>query len=185
MIVKIAQQAGNYGLVRFSLDGKVLAAVNGHDCSLDVWDVATQKELFHFKGEQRTYGWFTFRRDSRVLAVNAPDPGVVFLDVPSGKELPKMPKAELVKIHPGPGGVTLLLSPDGKLVITSGNTSGTFGKAYVWERDTGRLVTEWQAHQSFAHLVSLSPNGKVLLTRGESIALVWDLDGLLKKEGSR
>jgi WD40 repeat protein len=74
---------------------------------------------------------------------------------------------------------------EGKLLLTSGNTPGNFGRVYVWQRDTGRLVTEWQAHQSFASLVALSASGKVLLTRGASTALVWDLDGLLQRKGSR
>jgi hypothetical protein len=63
--------------------------------------------------------------------------------------------------------------------------SVSFGKAYVWERDTGRLLRKWQAHQFRVSRLALSANGKVLLTRGASTALVWDLDGLLQTAGSR
>src|SRR5262249_55430886 len=67
---------------------------------------------------------------------------------------------------------------DGKRVITT----DMLGKVYVWERDTGRLVTEWQAHPSCAYLVGLSLNGKLLLTgRGRFEVLVWNLDACLKE----
>jgi WD40 repeat protein len=177
---KDEDQRSYFGEVHFSPDGKVLASINAHDHTLDVWEVATQKKLFHFKPKPRTGWWLTFSRDSRVLAVTGLDPEVVYLDVPSGKELPKMPEAELAKKQPG-GSYALVFSPDGKQLITSDN----FGKVFVWQRDTGRLVTEWQAHQFRVSRLALSANGKVLLTRGASTALVWDLDGLLKKEGSR
>src|SRR5262249_541780 len=121
-----------------------------------------------------------FSRDRRVLAVTGHDPEVVLLEVPSGKELPRMPEAELAKKQPG-GSYALVFSPDSKQLITSDN----FGKVYVWQRDTGRLLAEWQAHQFRVSRLALSANGKVLHTRGASTALVWDLDGLLQSKGSR
>jgi WD40 repeat protein len=167
-------------LVRFSPNSKVLASINYGDHSLDMWDVATQKELFHFKAKPRTCWNLAFSRDSRVLAVTGSEPEVVFLEVPSGKVLPKMPEAELAEKQPRGSG-SMLFSPDGKCLITTGN----YGKVYVWERDTGRLVKEWQADEWFVPRMALSANGKVLLTKGASAALVWDLDSLLQKEGSR
>src|SRR5262249_20878715 len=138
------------------------------------------KKLFHFKPKPRVCWFLAFSRDSRVLAVTGLDPEIVFLEVPSGKELPKMPETELAKKQPG-GSYAVVFSPDGKQLITSDN----FGKVYVWERDTGRLLAELQAHQFRVSRLALSANGKVLLTKGASTALVWDLEGLLKKEGSR
>jgi WD40 repeat protein len=171
---------GHFGDVRFSPDGKVLASITHGEHWLDVWDVATQKELFHFKPKPRVCWYLAFSRDSRMLAVTGLDPEVVFLEVPSGKELPKMPTAELAKKQPG-GNYALLFSPDSKQLITSDN----FGKVYIWQRDTGQLLQEWQAHQFRVSVLALSANGKVLLTRGANTALIWDLDNLLQREGSR
>jgi WD40 repeat protein len=171
---------GSFGDVRFSPDSKVLASIDHGDHTLHVWDVATQKELFHFKPKPRVCWCLAFSRDSRVLAVTGYEPEVVFLEVPSGKELPKMPEAELAKKQPL-GSYALLLSPDGKRLILADH----YGKVYVWQRDTGRLVKEWQAHQSRVSRLALSANGKVLLTRGASTVLIWDLEGLLPRDGSR
>jgi WD40 repeat protein len=116
-----------------------------------------------------------FTRDSGVLALAGLDPEVLFWEVPSGKELPKLAGPELRKKQQS-GVYALVFSPDGKRVIASDNN----GKLFIWERDSGQLVKEWQAHQFRVSQLALSADGKVLVSRGASTALVWDLGGLLK-----
>jgi WD40 repeat protein len=176
-LVEFKGVRGPFGQVRFSPDGKVLASIHHSDHALRLWDVATQKELVRLEPPPRVCWHLAFRRDSRVLAVAGSDPEVLFFEIPSGKELPKMPSTELAKKQPK-GIHALLFSPDGKRLIMT----DLFGKVLIWERGTGRLVKEWQAHQFCVSQLALSADGKVLLTRGASTALVWDLDQLLSRE---
>ena len=88
-----------------------------------------------------------------------------------------MPLTELAKKQPR-GTYALLFSPDGKRLFTT----DLYGKVFIWERETGRLVKEWQAHQSGVSQLAVSADAKILLTRGASRALVWDLDRLLSRE---
>jgi WD40 repeat protein len=166
------------GPVRFSPDGKVLASIEFADYALlHLWDVATQKELVRLKPPPRVCLQLAFRRDSRVLAVAGGVPEVLFFEIPSGKELPKMPSTELAKKQPR-GIYAPMFSPDGKRLFMADG----FGKVLIWEVETGRLVKEWRAHQSGVRQLALSADGKILLTRGVSTALVWDLDRLLSRE---
>ena len=142
--------------------------------------MATQKELLQFKHfKPKSACWtLTFSSDSRLLAVaghtSDRTPEIVFLDVPSGKETLKMLAAKLSKKHSS-GVHALLFSPDGKRLFTSDSA----GKIFVWQWETGRLVKEWQADPLG---MSLSADGKVLLTRGAFAALIWDLDALLEHD---
>jgi WD40 repeat protein len=169
--------SGYLGEAQFSPDGKVLASIGHGDRTLRLWDVATRQELYRLTPPPRVLWHLAFTRDSRVLALAGPDPQVHFWEVPSGKELPKMAGPELGK-RQSSGIYALAFSPGGERLLTTDN----YGKVFVWERDTGRLVKEWQAHQFRVSQLALSGDGTVLLTRGASTALVWDLAGLLKKE---
>jgi hypothetical protein len=48
--------------------------------------------------------------------------------------------------------------------------------------NTGNLLLSIKAHQSRAYFVAVSADGKILLTKGATTALVWDLESLLKRK---
>jgi WD40 repeat protein len=70
----------------------------------------------------------------------------------------------------------LVVTPDGKTLIATDN----FGNVFFWEVATGTLRLEWKAHQSRVNQLAISADGKVLLTRGATTALTWDVAELLK-----
>jgi hypothetical protein len=166
---------GFFGRIGFSPDGQLLVCISGSDHTLRMWDTTTQKEVLHYKNNPRACFFFAFRRDSRVLALAGLRPEVVFLEAPSGKELAGMPTAELAKKQPF-GIRALHFLPDGKRLITT----DAYGQIFIWERDTGRLVKEWYIEPCCVSRLTLSADGKTLLTRGANTVLVWDLDALLR-----
>jgi WD40 repeat protein len=162
---------------RFSPDDKLLAFIDSVDATLHVQDVATRKELFRFQTKPRECFHAVFSRDSRTLAVTDGEKEIMFLEVPSGKELPRMPAtASATKLRAGIA--SLLFSPDGKQLILADRD----GKIFVFERASGRLLKEWQADPYTATQLALSADGKILVTRGANAALVWNLEQLLRKK---
>lgn len=171
--------------MQFSPDGKMLASIDGNH-ALHLWETATQKELFQLKPKSAGLA-LAFSRDSRMLALVSPDSqraaagdgisAMVFLEIPSGKELLRMPKDKLPKMH-RIGIYHLLFSPSGKRMIAADYS----GKVFVWERETGRLVKEWQADEYGVSRLALSADGKVLLTQQAFTALIWDLGELLTRD---
>jgi WD40 repeat protein len=142
-----------------------------------LWDTATRKELFWFQpGAGRHCDHLAFSRDNRILAVASFNTEIMFVDVPSGKELPRMPATESTqKLRAGI--FALLFSPDGKRLIVADRR----GKIFVFERASGRLLKEWETDPSGFPQLVLSADGKILVTRGANAALVWDLEQLLRK----
>jgi WD40 repeat protein len=168
---------GNLGDARFSPDGKFLATIGQGDETLRIWDVATGRQLHRLTPGPRALWYLAFSRDSRVLALGGLDPEIHFWEVPSGKELPKLAGPEMAKRQPS-GVNALVFLPDGKRLVASDHC----GKLFVWDRETGRLVKEWQAHKSSVSQLALSADGRTLVSRGASTALVWDLACMLTKE---
>jgi WD40 repeat protein len=70
----------------------------------------------------------------------------------------------------------LVFTPDGNTLITTDN----FGTVFFWDVATGSLRLEWKAHQFRVSQLAISADGKVLLTRGATTALTWDVAELLK-----
>jgi WD40 repeat protein len=170
---------GLFGEMRFSPNGRMLAAIDGNNHTLHLWDTATRKELFWFQPKPRLCDHLAFSRDNRVLAVASFDTEILFVQVPSGKGLPHMPATESAqKLRSGNGIFSLLFSPDGKRLIVADRR----GNIFVFERASGRLLKEWQAHASGFPQLALSADGRVLVTRGANTALVWDMEQLLRKK---
>jgi WD40 repeat protein len=162
---------------RFSPDGKLLVFIDGSDHTLHLWDVTTQKELFWFQPKLRQCALVTFSRDGRTLAVAGFNTEIRFVDVPSGKELPRMLATEsATKLRAGIFSLHLL--PDGKRLIVVDRLR----KIFIFERASGRLLKEWQADPTGVRQLVLSADGKVLVTHGANAALVWDLEQLLRKK---
>jgi WD40 repeat protein len=164
----------------FSPNGKLVATLDFKKKTLHVWDAVTRRQLHERALKERIFG-LTFSPDSTVLAVWGDGvtfavwgDGVTFWDMANGQELPK-PRGNLSKqetIH------VFKFFPDGKTLVTSDN----YGKVFLWDRATGDLLREWQAHLSRVEVLSLSADGKRLLTLGAGTAMVWDIDRQLGKK---
>jgi WD40 repeat protein len=157
----------------FSPDGKQLATIGYKDETVRVWDVASGREVYQFKTPG---GLLVFSADGRTLVSAALALPIRRWDLATGKELP-VPNSKLMQEKHAAGVYALGLLPDGKTLITTDN----FGKVYFWETVAGKLRLELPAHHFRVSLLAVSSDGAILLTRGASTALVWDLDSLLGK----
>jgi len=76
------------------------------------------------------------------------------------------------------GVLALAFTPDNKSLITSDN----FGKLYLWDVASETVLKEWPAHKFRANHLTISADGKTLLSQGMSTALVWDLESIMQNK---
>src|SRR5262249_27004981 len=107
-------------------------------------------------------------------AAGGHEPTVYLWDVKSGRDLGKLNDKLFQEKHDC-GVFALAMSTDGKMLATTDN----FGRVFFWDKTTGKLRAEFQAHQFRVTQVAFSSDGKFLLTKGASTAMVWDAHALL------
>jgi WD40 repeat protein len=174
----LGELEGHHGWVYsvcFSPDGKRLASVGRKDKTVRLWDVNGRKELFKFPlGEIWTWT-VAFSPNGLVLAGAGIGDEIRLWDLKLGKEMPKLSN-KLVKKKHHSGVYAMIFAPDGKTLITTDND----GRIFFWDVATGELRLEWMAHQFRVSVLAMSNDGKILLSRGGTTALVWDVAELLK-----
>jgi WD40 repeat protein len=158
---------GGTGLrVRFSPDGKAVAAVGGQpgERSAWVWEAAGGKEVRHW---EKLASWMlsvAFAPDGRTLAT-ANECCVRLWDIASGHETLPLPG------HPTRVGA-LAVSPDGRTAVSS-----AYGDRLVrvWDLATGREVRQLEGLKTGSDEVTISPNGRLVAAcdHGGGIHL-WD-----------
>jgi WD40 repeat protein len=176
----LGQFKGHPGLlwsVAFSPDSKVLATIGHHDGTIRLWDTATRRERHRFKNERETGAlWLVaFSPDAKTFAAGGTYGAIQLWDVTTGKELPSL-SGPLVEEKHQSGVYALHFTPDGKTLVASDN----FGKVFFWDIASGRLRLEWKAHQFRVSQLALSADGNILVSKGATTALVWDVSALLK-----
>src|SRR5262249_41243924 len=106
--------APQVGPVAFSPDGRlVLTAANNSDadCNLQLWDVATGKEIRRFKGHRSDVTCFAFSGEGKLIVSGDRDLRVIVWDVEKEKALRSIRVASFV--------TGLAFSPDSKYVYHS------------------------------------------------------------------
>jgi len=161
----------------FSADGKQLATLGFQDKTVRVWDVASRREVYQFQPGEQWVWRVVFSPDGRTLTGAGLSLPIRRWDMATGKELTPLTNKVLEEKHES-GVHAVAYLPDGKTLITTDN----FGKVFLWDVATGNLRREWQAHKFRVSFLAVSANGKILLTKGASAALVWDIEGLLEKK---
>jgi len=160
--------------VAFSPDGKKLAAAC-QDGTVKLWDVALQRELLTLKGHTDVHwsdvGWSAaFSPNGKILVTGGGDRIVRLWDSTSGQEL---------RTLPGPGDLvgSIAFSPDGQRMVAgagTGLTTGTIGKAFLWDVATGRMLMSFGPTE-YIHAVVFFPDGKRIATAGEDrLIRLWD-----------
>ena len=168
---------GTVWSVAFSPDGTQFATVGSTDRTIRLWEVATQRQHRELKidGDTGALWHVAYSPDGKSLAGAGNNDEIQFWEVATGKLQSKIagPQAR-GKLQSGV--YALLFTPDGKTLIATDN----FGKIFFWDVATGALRLEWKAHQFRVSVLAISSDGKVLLSRGATTALVWDVAELLK-----
>lgn len=86
-------------------------------------------------------------------------------------ELPESDRNPVVFVQSGQDQLrTLAMDREGRRALTSDLRGGV----RVWDLAGQRLLTQWQAHPSYATEAVLSPSGRLALTVGTDALRVWD-----------
>jgi WD40 repeat protein len=169
----------------FSPDGTRIATVGYMDKTILVGEVATGREVYRFNVDDGGIWRVAFSPDGRTLVGGGISrairrelsPAIRRWDLTTGKEMPRMNDKLILEKHEY-GVRALGLLPDGKRLITT----DALGMVYFWEMNTGKLLLAVKAHQSGVYFLAVSADGKILLTKGATSALVWDLESLLRRK---
>ena len=68
--------------------------------------------------------------------------------------------------------IAVRFSPDGKYVAAS----GLDGMVFIWNARSRRLVRKWKAHDQEVWDVMFTPDGRGLVTGGDTKVKYWNLD---------
>jgi RNA polymerase sigma factor (sigma-70 family) len=161
----------------FAPDGKTLATC-GKDAPIQFWDLATEKCL---REAEQPHGSsvseLCYFPDSKAIAGIGGEKLRVF-DVATGKQL-REGKGTPQSMQ------RLTVSPDGKIIATSGGDARTFD---LWDAATGKLLHDYEGLRQRVLALSFSSDGHNLFAvddiRGHAIA-EWDTvsSKLLRKIG--
>jgi serine/threonine protein kinase len=153
--------------VAFGRDGRLLAVGTGTGARL--WEVRTGQwvgPLLQHKSEVR---FLSFSRDGATLLTGSTDGTARLWDTATGQ-----PSAPAL-LHVGPLEAAAL-SPDDWTVLTAYYDSRTLRlMARLWERTTGApIVAPFPLLGAGRGAAHFSPDGRMLLTTGDSGARLWD-----------
>jgi WD40 repeat protein len=165
---------------RFSPNSEFLASIGWADNTVRLWDPPTRQEIHRFNTGKVHVFVMAFSPDSKILAAAAPYRGVIHMwRTALGEEKNFVGKGAYEKeILVQRGVLALAFTPDNKSLITSDN----FGKLYLWDVASETVLKEWPAHKFRANHLTISADGKTLLSQGMSTALVWDLESIMQNK---
>jgi WD40 repeat protein len=153
-------------LLRFSEDGRHLAATARHDHSLRVWNLDTGRQAAALDERVRAV---SFAADGQVLVAaieRGNDHDIGFFDLRRPEPVPRrIPGSNLCS--------SLTTSPDGRSVASA--TAG--GLVRLFDPLEGRLVDVLHGHLNGAHAVAFSPDGRRLISTssGREAVKLWDV----------
>ncbi|HEV3260118.1 MAG TPA: protein kinase [Gemmataceae bacterium] len=151
--------------VAFSLDGRLFAAA-GANHAVNVWDVATGKELPALVGHQAEVTAVAFSPDGKHLASASEDKTVRIWDVHSAKVV-HAPLRHTAAVR------TVAYDRDGKRLAAAGNDR----EITLWDPETGKETrTPLRGHTSHVLSVAFSPDGRHLASgSADATVRIWDL----------
>jgi WD40 repeat protein len=179
--------------VAYSPDGKVLAS-GGNDCSIKLWDCASEKEIASLEPPEGRFvhdpprgsvydpiegktppfiNSLSFSADGKTLAAGTLEKSIRLWDMAKKQQRLKIeldysdPKYKI-----GNDVFGVAFSPDGKSLA-----SASFdGVVRLWSPVTGKLMREVGSLPGIAYAVAFSPDGKALAAGGkDGVVKIWDL----------
>jgi WD40 repeat protein len=158
-----SQTGGGYvPTLVFSHDGKTLAASVFN--ALTLWDVATRKpnRTINYNAKTRPSG-LAFTRDDKFLVAGQGEL-LQILEVNTGK---------VVREWKGHRGIRCLaLSPDDKILATSGNHY----EIWLWDPASGKAIGSVDTYYSQCLSLAFTTDGRTLLTTGSRGAILWNVE---------
>jgi RNA polymerase sigma factor (sigma-70 family) len=183
----------NYGPTNtiMSADGKTIATAGGNTNAIQLWDVATGKEIRALSPQanpnQRVYGGnfaMAFSPDGKMLATRSYDQVIRLWNIADGKEIRQIGKqpaaGKQIYFYNG-GNNTLAFSSDGKTVATLHSfveNQRQAGMVILWNVEDGKEVRQIKAEaDNFGAIgsIAFAPVGKTLAwTRYDGVVRLVD-----------
>jgi WD40 repeat protein len=151
------------GQAEFSPDGRRIVTTHNGKVAR-VFDVESGREIATLPGHAGAVAVTHFSPDNKFILTGSADNTVRLWDAekfePAG---PPMAHDKPVR-H-------AVFDPTGRVIATA-----TDRVVFVWDRATGRLVSQLKGHKDFISDLAFNPNGQRLVSAsGDKTAIVWDL----------
>jgi WD40 repeat protein len=156
----------------FSRDGRRIVIVTGSsDNTAKLWDAATGRELFTYKGHNSCINSVAFSPDGQRIVTGSSDNTAYVWEVASGVR-PRNIGGNLLTLTGHNNDISsVAFSPDGQRIVT-----GSFDRtAKVWDAASGRELLTLTGHSEIVNSVAFSPDGQRIVTcSGDRTAKVWE-----------
>lgn len=156
----------------FSPDSKIVATEDNLN-SIQLWDTDTGRMRALMEGHGSTIYDLAFSSDGRFLASASRDGTAVLWDVESGKLRRRFKAGKEIARR-------VEFNPEGSILAVGYHTT-----AKLWDTSSGQVRSDLMGHRDVNKLVlfgtywdgldtRLSPDGRLLLTIGNKVIMVWD-----------
>jgi len=171
----LAGLKGGLNAMAFSPDGSRLAAASHGDAAVGLWDTKSWSLIQTMAVRWGAHS-VSFSADGQVVGGGGRFGQVIMWNGRSGGVFRSF--SSYRKPTMGTGKVTVLFSPDGKLLATASAT----GDGQVWIVETATLIATLTGHTGRVSTLAFSPDGATLATgSADKTVRLWDLADLRVK----